>query len=49
MTQIPTHNPDKKKATRFNQMMWNNVFIESYPDLLLDVICNLGVKKYYYN
>ena len=36
-------NPDKK-ATRFTQMRWSNVFIESCPDFLRDVLCYLGVK-----
>jgi IS4 transposase len=36
-------NPDKK-ATRFTQMRWSNVFIESCPDFLRDILCYLGVK-----
>lgn len=33
-----------KKATRFTQMRWSNVFIESCPDFLRDILCYLGVK-----
>lgn len=36
-------NPDKK-ATRYTQMRWSNVFIESCPDFLRDILCYLGVK-----
>jgi len=36
-------NPDKK-ATRFTQMRWSNVFIESCPDFLRDLLSYLGVR-----
>lgn len=36
-------NPDKK-PTRFTQMRWSNVFIESCPDFLRDILYYLGVK-----
>jgi putative transposase len=36
-------NPHKQIA-RFTQMRWCNVFIESSPDFLREVLCYLGVK-----
>jgi IS4 transposase len=36
-------NPDKQIA-RFTQMRWCNVFVESSPDFLREVLCYLGVK-----
>ncbi len=36
-------NPDKQIA-RFTQLRWSNVFIESSPDFLREILCYLGVK-----
>jgi len=36
-------NPDKQIA-RFTQMRWCNVFVESSPDFLREILCYLGVN-----